>query len=193
MIADKNQDFLQPLVISQSKDKNNTPKCFSVKRALFETHETFNHVSADSSNKKHYSIQNSPAGKIGAKDIDQDFGQPLSQSYYNKNNYSKFSLEKASFETNEFNQENAESSNSRHSILNSPIGKIVVEDNDQNFSSSHSNSLSNNKNYKLMFSSAKRTIFDTIETDEIFNQGKFSKQVIVNIDVVIGRCIIIVL
>jgi len=43
MIADKNQELLQPLVISQSKDKNNTPKCFSVKRALFETHETFNH------------------------------------------------------------------------------------------------------------------------------------------------------
>ncbi|XP_029348577.1 uncharacterized protein LOC115033016 [Acyrthosiphon pisum] len=62
--------------------------------------------------------------------------------------------------------ENAESSNSRHSILNSPIGKIVVEDNDRNFSYSHSN----NKNNKLKFSSAKRTIFDTIETDEIFNQ-----------------------
>jgi len=61
-------------------------------------------VSADSSNKRHYSIRNSPIGKIGAKDIDQDFGQPLSQSYYNKNNYSKFSLENASFETNEFNQ-----------------------------------------------------------------------------------------
>ncbi|XP_029347470.1 probable serine/threonine-protein kinase DDB_G0278509 isoform X3 [Acyrthosiphon pisum] len=157
VIADRNQDFLQPFVISQSKDKNKTPKCSSVKRALFETHETFNHVSDDSSNKGHYCIGNLPIGKIGAKDIDQDIGQPLSQSYYNKNNYSKFSLEKASFETNEFNQENAEFSNSRHSILNSPIGKIVVEDNDQNFSSSHSKSLSNNNNNSNtpMFSSAK--------------------------------------
>lgn len=44
IIVDKNQDFSQPLVISQSNEKNNTPKFFSVKRALFETHETFNHV-----------------------------------------------------------------------------------------------------------------------------------------------------
>ncbi|CAI6376195.1 unnamed protein product [Macrosiphum euphorbiae] len=46
IIVDKNQDFSQPLaaVISQSNQKNNTPKFFSVKRALFETHETFNHV-----------------------------------------------------------------------------------------------------------------------------------------------------
>lgn len=72
--------------------------------------------------------------------------------------------------------ENAESSYSRHTILNSPIGKIVVEDNDQSFSYSHSRSLSNDKNNKSKFSSAKRTtIFDTIETDEVFNQGKYNK------------------
>lgn len=86
--------------------------------------------------------------------------------------------------------ENAESPNSRHTILNSPIGKIVVEDNDQTFSYSHSRSLSNDRNNKSKFSSAKRTtIFDTIETDEIFNRGKYYKQVIVNMDVmVVGRC-----
>jgi len=44
IIAYKNQDFPQPLVISQSKDKNNTNnKFFSVKSALFETHVIFNH------------------------------------------------------------------------------------------------------------------------------------------------------
>jgi len=50
--------------------------------------------------------------------------------------------------------ENAEFSNSGNSILNSPIGKIIVED--QNFCYSHSKSLSNNKNSNApMFSSAK--------------------------------------
>ena len=48
------------------------------------------------------------------------------------------------------------SSNTRHSILNSPNGKIVEGDNDQNFCYSHSKSLSNNKNSNTpMFSSAK--------------------------------------
>jgi len=85
--------------------------------------------------------------------------------------------------------ENAESSYTRHTILNSPIGKIVVEDNDQNISYSHSRSLLNDRNNKSKFSSAKRiTIFDTVENDEIFNQGKYYKQVIVNIVVLVGRC-----
>jgi len=53
--------------------------------------------------------------------------------------------------------ENAESTNKRYySILNSPIGKIVVEDNDQHFSHPRTLSLSNDKNNKTpMFSSAK--------------------------------------
>ncbi|CAI6376201.1 unnamed protein product [Macrosiphum euphorbiae] len=173
IIVDKNQDFSQPLaaVISQSNQKNNTPKFFSVKRALFETHETFNHGNDESSNKRHYSKMKSPIRKKTTKDIDQDFSQPLSQSYHNKNDNSKFSLEKALSETDDFNQENAESPYSRHTILNYPIGKIVVENNDQSFSYSHSRSQSNDRNNKSEFSSAKRTtIFDTIETDEIFNQ-----------------------
>lgn len=41
---DKNQDFSQPLVVSQSNEKNNTPKFFSVKRALFETHGKYNNT-----------------------------------------------------------------------------------------------------------------------------------------------------
>lgn len=48
------------------------------------------------------------------------------------------------------------SSNKRDSILNSPIGKITVEDNDQSFSNCHLMSQSNNKNNTPnMFSSAK--------------------------------------
>ncbi|CAI6374240.1 unnamed protein product [Macrosiphum euphorbiae] len=127
----------------------------------------------------------SPIRKKTTKDIDQDFTQPVSQSYHNKNDNSKFSLEKALSETDDFNQENAESPYSRHTILNSPIGKLVVEDNDQRFSYSHSRSLSNDRNNKSKFSSAKRTtIFDTIETDEIFNQenaeSPYSRHTILN-------------
>jgi len=73
--------------------------------------------------------------------------------------------------------ENAASTNKGHySILNSPIGKIVVEDNDQHFSHPRTISLKNDKNNKHKFSSAKRTLFDTNEPDEIFNQGKHNKQ-----------------
>lgn len=46
----------------------------------------------------------SPIRKKTAKDIDQDFSQPVSQSYHNKNDNSKFSLEKALSETDDFNQ-----------------------------------------------------------------------------------------
>lgn len=53
--------------------------------------------------------------------------------------------------------ETAESTNKIHcSILNSPIRKIVVKDNDKNFSHLHSMSQSNDINNKTpMFSSAK--------------------------------------
>lgn len=52
--------------------------------------------------------------------------------------------------------DNTESSEKRYSILNSPIGKIVVKDNDKNFSQLHSMSQSNNKNSNTpRFSSAK--------------------------------------
>lgn len=47
--------------------------------------------------------------------------------------------------------ENDESTNKRHySILNSSIGKIVVEDNDQHFSHPRTISLSNDKHNKQM-------------------------------------------
>jgi len=72
---------------------------------------------------------------------------------------------------------NAASTNKRHySISNSPISKIVVEDNDQHFSHPCTISLLNDKNNKHKFSSAKRTLFDTNEPNEIFSQGKHNKE-----------------
>lgn len=54
-------------------------------------------------------------------------------------------------------------SGKRHySILKSPIGKIIVEDIDQDFSHPHLMSQSNNKNKPKI--SAKRALFGTDET-----------------------------
>jgi len=63
----------------------------------------------------------------------------------------------------------AHTSNKRHSVLNSPIGKITVEDDDQSFSNCHLMSQSNNKNNTPnMFSSAKNN------TDKLMtNYGNF--------------------
>lgn len=60
--------------------------------------------------------------------------------------------------------ENVTSINKRHnSLLNSPIGKVVVTDQQLVMSQSY------NKNNRPMFSSLEINAF---ETDDIFNQGK---------------------
>jgi len=73
-------------------------------------------------------------------------------------------------------------SNKRHSVLNSPIGKIVVEDINHDFSPLHLMSQSNNKNNTPMLSSLEKILF---ETDEVYNEGKYNKQLIINIVTVV--------